>query len=124
MTQKLALLFTALIFTLSTTASFAANSEYDPPVGTLQESSPGMYAFKRGTAIVFFSAVGGAILGLSTLSFYGEPREHTGNITAGAAIGLLAGAGYLFWESAQTKSNQPQWSLGVAPAGLIGQFRF
>lgn len=53
--------------------------------------------FKRGVATVLFSTLGGAILGLSTLSFYGEPQEHTENITTGALLGALAGGGYLLY---------------------------
>lgn len=58
-------------------------------------------AWKRDTAIVLFSAVGGGILGLSTLSFYGQPQEHTSNVGLGALIGLVGGVSYILWESSQ-----------------------
>lgn len=51
---------------------------------------------RRNTAAVIFSSIGGAVLGLSTLSFYGRPQEHTDNITLGAAIGFVAGLTYVF----------------------------
>lgn len=57
-------------------------------------------SWRRSTAMVLFSGIGGGILGLSTLSFYGDPREHTGNITWGAFLGLMAGAGYMVYENA------------------------
>lgn len=56
---------------------------------------------KRGVATVLFSTLGGAILGLSTLSFYGEPQEHTDNIMTGALVGLIAGSGYLLYSTSQ-----------------------
>jgi hypothetical protein len=56
---------------------------------------------KRGVATVLFSTLGGAILGLSTLPFYGEPQEHTENIATGALIGALAGGGYLLYDSSR-----------------------
>lgn len=62
-------------------------------------------AWKRDTAIVLFSAVGGGILGLSTLSFYGQPQEHTSNVSLGALIGLTAGVSYILWENAQSPST-------------------
>ena len=55
--------------------------------------------WRRSTAMVLFSGIGGGLLGLSTLSFYGDPKEHTGNITWGALLGLMAGAGYVTYEN-------------------------
>ena len=55
--------------------------------------------WRRTTAMVLFSGIGGGLLGLSTLSFYGDPKEHTGNITWGGLIGLVAGAGYVVYEN-------------------------
>lgn len=54
---------------------------------------------KRTVATVIFSSLGGAILGLSTLPFYGEPQEHANNITAGALLGFIAGVGYVTLDS-------------------------
>lgn len=42
-------------------------------------------------AIIVGAGAGGAILGLSTLSFYEKPKEHWKNITVGGAIGVIAG---------------------------------
>lgn len=56
-------------------------------------------SWRRNTAMVLFSGIGGGLLGLSTLSFYGDPKEHTGNITWGALIGLIAGTGYIAYEN-------------------------
>ena len=56
--------------------------------------------FKRGVATILFSTLGGAVLGLSTLSFYGEPQEHTNNIVTGALLGAVGGSAYLLYDSA------------------------
>lgn len=65
---------------------------------------------KRNVATVFFSTLGGAVLGLSTLSFYGEPQEHTDNITLGAALGMVAGVGYLSYQSQKPLSQSYEYS--------------
>lgn len=65
---------------------------------------------KRNVAAVLFSTLGGAILGLSTLSFYGEPQEHTNNITTGALVGLLGGVGYVIYDSSRPAGNQYEYS--------------
>ena len=59
-------------------------------------------SWRRGTAIILFAGIGGGILGLSTLSFYGNPQEHTDNITLGGLIGVLAGASYVTY-----RANRP-----------------
>ncbi len=41
--------------------------------------------------LVAGAGVGGAVLGLSTLSFYDKPSRHLANIWTGAAIGIIAG---------------------------------
>lgn len=48
--------------------------------------------------------LGGAVLGLSTLSFTEEPRDHLKNILVGGAIGIIAGVGIVAWQQA-TKSK-------------------
>ncbi|KHD88113.1 MAG: hypothetical protein OM95_10695 [Bdellovibrio sp. ArHS] len=65
---------------------------------------------KRNIATVLFSSLGGAILGLSTLSFYGEPEEHTDNITTGALIGFAAGLGYVIYDSSRPAAKAYDYS--------------
>ena len=52
--------------------------------------STAMGARKRLNYIVL-AGLGGAVLGLSTLSFYGRPQEKLSNIAIGAAFGIIAG---------------------------------
>lgn len=47
---------------------------------------------------------GGAILGLSTLSFVDKPTKHLKNIWVGGAIGIIVGVGVVAWKQA-TKSK-------------------
>lgn len=75
-----------------------------------QQSQQSGKSFKRGVATILFSTLGGAVLGLSTLSFYGDPEEHTENISTGALLGLLAGSGYLVYDS----SRPPQGSYDIS----------
>lgn len=89
------LLISLLIFTSSTSTAQANRS------------------VKRNVAAVLFSTLGGAILGLSTLSFYGEPQEHTGNITTGALVGLLGGVGYVIYDSSRPAAPQYEYSQNL-----------
>ncbi len=61
-------------------------------------------SWRKNTAIVLFSGIGGSLLGLSTLSFYGNPQEHTSNITAGTLLGVLAGIGYVVYDNTAKKA--------------------
>lgn len=68
-------------------------------------------AVKRSVAAILFSSLGGAILGLSTLSFYGEPQEHTDNIAVGALVGFVGGVSYVLYDSLQPPA-QPSQDFG------------
>lgn len=100
---------------LATLISFGSFSAFADMAGT--NASPaggGFRSFKRGTAIVLFAGIGGGVLGLSTLSFYGRPEEHTSNITTGALLGVVGGLLYI---STSRKQEQPDsWiSFSVDP---------
>jgi hypothetical protein len=58
---------------------------------------------RRQLATILFAGLGGAILGLSTLSFYGRPQDNLGNIGLGFAVGVIAGTIYVTYKSATTK---------------------
>lgn len=55
-------------------------------------------------SIVVGLGAGGAILGLSTLSFVDKPADHLNNILAGASLGIIAGVAVVAYKQA-TKSN-------------------
>lgn len=95
-------IFTALTLLVSATPTWAQSQS----------------TFKRTTATVLFASIGGGILGLSTLSFYGKPQEHTDNITTGVLVGLIAGVSYVMYDNysqnalnEKTWPSQPQYSV-------------
>jgi hypothetical protein len=55
---------------------------------------------RKQISTIVFSGVAGAILGLSTLSFYGRPQERLSNIAVGAAVGIIIGAMYTTYRAA------------------------
>lgn len=66
--------------------------------------------FKRGMATIVFSSLGGAILGLSTLSFYGQPEEHANNVSTGAILGFIFGSGYVLMDSSRGPSPRQDYN--------------
>lgn len=50
---------------------------------------------KGQVARIMVAGLGGAVFGVSTLSFYGKPQEHLGNVAIGAVLGLALGATYV-----------------------------
>ncbi len=70
-----------------------------PQGAEAQTSTSGTTGIRRGVAIVMFAGLAGAVLGVSTLSFYGEPQEHINNIWTGLALGALAGGAYVVSQS-------------------------
>lgn len=55
---------------------------------------------KNDILVVIGGGLAGAVLGLSTLSFVDEPKEHTRNILMGASLGIIAGVGYVAFSQA------------------------
>lgn len=55
-------------------------------------------------SMIGYMGVGGAILGLSTLSFVDQPSKNLKNIVVGGAIGIIVGVGVVAWKQA-TKSQ-------------------
>jgi hypothetical protein len=49
---------------------------------------------------VLVMGAGGAVLGLSTLSFTETPKNHLRNILVGGAIGIIVGVGYVAYKQA------------------------
>lgn len=85
--QKLLLGLLTLCFLTPTFAADAA-----APADAESDSSSELVNQTVGDlAIIVGAGAGGAILGLSTLSFYEKPKEHWKNITVGGAIGVIAG---------------------------------
>lgn len=64
--------------------------------------------------LVATAGVGGAILGLSTLSFTNEPSKHISNVWTGAALGVIAGVIFVAFNSAQKNSEDLQSSASFS----------
>lgn len=60
--------------------------------------------------LVAAAGAGGAVLGLSTLSFVEKPSKHVSNIWTGAALGIIAGVIFVAYNSAQKGSEDLQSS--------------
>ena len=55
---------------------------------------------RRQLATILFAGLGGAVLGLSTLSFYGRPQDKLANIAIGFAGGVIIGTTYVTYRAA------------------------
>lgn len=55
--------------------------------------------------LVVGAGAAGAIIGLSTLSFYQKPKEHWKNITVGGAVGVIAGVAAVVFLQATRSST-------------------
>ena len=56
-------------------------------------------------ATVLFAGLGGAVLGLSTLSFYGRPQDKLANIAIGFAGGVILGTTFVTYKAATNPSE-------------------
>lgn len=86
-----------IVVLLISTQSFAQNNQSSTKIGP-----------KKQLTMIFLSGLGGAVLGLSTLSFYGRPQDHLGNIAIGFAIGVVFGTVYVTYNTA----TKPKEYLG------------
>jgi FtsH-binding integral membrane protein len=55
---------------------------------------------RKQLAVIIFSGLGGAVLGLSTLSFYGRPQDKLSNIAIGFAVGVITGTVFTTYKTA------------------------
>ena len=104
---------TSLLLTLTlllTSSAFAA------------ETAPTSHGTHRHLTNIVFSGLAGAILGLSTLSFYGRPQDRLNNIAVGFAIGTIGGTIYTTYRAAAEPRDfyglrdQPEpWALADNP---------
>ncbi len=90
--------------------SFAGQSfAQAPPPGALgaagQEKAKGLSGPRKQLATIIFAGLGGAILGLSTLSFYGRPQDKLANIAIGFAFGVIGGTALVTYKAATNPSE-------------------
>lgn len=60
---------------------------------------------RKQLATIVFAGLGGAILGLSTLSFYGRPQDKLSNIAIGFAFGVIGGTVLVTYKAATNPSE-------------------
>ena len=68
---------------------------------------------RKQLATIIYAGLGGAILGLSTLSFYGRPQEMLANIAIGFAVGVIVGTTFVTYKAA---SNPNEFYGAVTPS--------
>jgi hypothetical protein len=96
-----------VVFLLVLTQSGLAQAQAYPD-GSLPlaaSRSPSVTSLRRNIAAIFLSGIGGAILGLSTLSFYSDPPNHVSNITVGLGLGLIGGVSYVIADTYKASSD-------------------
>ena len=59
--------------------------------GQSEEKTKASSGPRKQLATIIFAGLGGAVLGLSTLSFYGRPQDNLSNIAVGFAVGVITG---------------------------------
>lgn len=116
------MLFT-LIFTLVSVASPSLYAQA-PLVPDTKNENADMFGPRKQMATIIFSGLAGAILGLSTLSFYGRPQDRLSNIAVGFAVGVIIGTAYTTYKAATRPYQryqlpdgvfqQPTWTESVA----------
>jgi hypothetical protein len=82
-----------LSLTLSGNRGLAAN----------ESRSPGP-TVRSQVAKILLSSLGGAVLGISTLSFYDRPQDHLSNVAIGGTLGAVLGSIYVTKESLDYES--------------------
>lgn len=63
------------------------------------------YGPRRQISTIVYMGLAGAVLGLSTLSFYGRPQDKLTNIPIGFGIGVVIGTIYMTYQAA-TNPNE------------------
>ena len=109
---KHGLIFAMVILaTLGAPHPAAAQTPPAPPAGAIGEQKPHGGGPRKQLATIIFAGLGGAILGLSTLSFYGRPQDYLANIPIGFAIGIIGGTCVVTYRAA----TNPQELYGTRP---------
>lgn len=100
-----------LVTGLTVTPAYAQPAAGAPSAGEpIEQESARTFGPRKQVATIIFAGLAGAILGLSTLSFYGRPQEKLTNIAIGAAVGVISGTIYTTYKAA----TQPRDFYGSA----------
>lgn len=94
----------SLSLVFASPVSFAAGGGKNDKTAQTTTQGP-----RRHLTTIVMAGLAGAILGLSTLSFYGRPQDRLSNIAAGFAIGIIIGAGYTTYKAATEPKEFYSW---------------
>ena len=90
-----------VLMVLLVTSQGLAQTTPPPATGAPgEQKSNALSGPRKQLATIVFAGLGGAILGLSTLSFYGRPQEKLSNIAIGFAFGIIAGTAFVTFKAA------------------------
>lgn len=73
--------------------------------GAKQEAEISQHGPRKKMTTIVFAGLAGAVLGLSTLSFYGRPQDRLSNIAVGFAVGVITGTVYTTFQAAANPSD-------------------
>jgi hypothetical protein len=118
-TKKIMILFLLAAVVIPST-SFAETYTIAAAKGLTPEEKTELTGTRKQLATIVFSGLAGAILGLSTLSFYGRPQDHLSSIAVGAALGVIGGAIYTTYKTA----TKPYESYDVAANESLTRISF
>lgn len=82
---------------------FSSQAFAQTPSGTTSGDGDPMSSLsgtRKQIATIVFAGLAGAVMGLSTLSFYGRPQDKLSNIAVGFAVGVIIGTGYTTYKAA------------------------
>ena len=104
--------FFIFIITVSSMPAWSQNQASGNSPSALTKYGP-----RRQIATIVYMGLGGAVLGLSTLSFYGRPQDKLTNIPIGFGVGVIVGTIYMTYQAAtnpqdfyRTGEYHPQWN--------------
>lgn len=85
-----------LIFSLIFSGSISRSQDQSEEGPTAIEK----YGPRRQISTIIYMGLAGAVLGLSTLSFYGRPQDKLSNIPIGFGVGVIVGTVYMTYQAA------------------------
>ncbi|MBX9767971.1 MAG: hypothetical protein K2X47_11930 [Bdellovibrionales bacterium] len=86
---------------LITSSLFVFSLLFQAPAFAQSSEADGRnHSTRRQVATIIMAGLGGAILGLSTLSFYGRPQDNLANIAMGFGVGIIGGVIFVTYKAA------------------------
>lgn len=99
MVRKLITSFLCMSLVTITTPSFAQGAKRE------KDAEISQHGPRRKMTTIVFAGLAGAVLGLSTLSFYGRPQDRLSNIAVGFAVGVITGTVYTTFQAATNPND-------------------